>query len=78
MNHSNVEPLLVNIMGDSPEPWEKPSTLAKLVGTVPRTIIDWIHKYPIELPAMKTPAGFRLRRSDLIKFLKRYHAGEVK
>jgi hypothetical protein len=75
----NIDSLLTDILGDSPDTYEKPSTLAALLGVKPETITDWSTRYPEELPSLKLPGGTRrIRRSDLVTFLTRVQVGEVK
>jgi Helix-turn-helix domain len=69
--------LLGSILGDSPDSFEKPSTLAALVGVKPETISDWAKRYPEQLPALRLPGGsIRIRRSDLVTFIAKTQAKE--
>lgn len=77
MNQS-IDTFLNELAGDNPEQLEKPSTLAKFLGIKPDTLNDWVSRYPEHLPALKLPSSIRIRRCDLVEFLKKINSGEIK
>lgn len=76
--NQNINTFLTEIAGDNPEKLEKLSTLAKLLEIKPDTILDWQRRYPEHLPALKLPSSIRIRRCDLVEFLKKINSGEIK
>jgi hypothetical protein len=39
---------------------------------------DWINRYPEHLPALRLPGSFRIRRKDLVEFLRKINSGGIK
>jgi hypothetical protein len=70
--------ILDGLLGDQPDNFESPTKLAQLIGVKPDTIGDWCRRYPEALPCIKLPGSVRIRRADLIEFLKKVQSGEVK
>jgi hypothetical protein len=78
MKPNSIDPILNSLLSDQPEKLEKPSALAGLLGIKSDTILDWQRRYPEHLPALKLPASIRIRRCDLVAFLRKIQNGEVK
>ncbi len=76
--NQNIATFLNELAGDNPEQLEKPSILAKFLGIKPDTLHDWVSRYPNHLPALKLPSSIRIRRCDLVDFLKKINSGEIK
>jgi hypothetical protein len=66
------------LLSDEPEKLERLSVLAEAIDVKSRTLLDWIERYPEDLPALRLPGSLRLRRKDLVAFLKKIQTGELK
>jgi hypothetical protein len=75
---SQIDKLLTDLLSETPETFEKPSTLAGYIGVKPETVSDWAARYPEDLPSLKLPGSVRIRRCDLVAFLKKINNGELK
>lgn len=71
----SVETLLNDLLSNEPEKLEKLSVLAKELSVKSPTIIDWVNRYPEHLPALRLPSSIRIRRKDLVEFLRKINSG---
>src|SRR5262249_44188507 len=71
------EALLISLLSDNPEKLEKLSTLARELGIKVPALIDWLNRYPDDLPALRLPGSLRVRRKDLVAFLRKINNGEI-